>query len=69
MNGHIEAYSDKYYEEMAREHAYLLQYVVLAMIDGLHYSQAVRHKALAFAENLYEDIGTDDIIITIPVGE
>lgn len=69
MNGHVEAYSDKYYEEMAREHAYLLQYVVLAMLDGLHQSQAVRHKASAFAESLCEDIGTDDIIISIPVNE
>ena len=67
MNKHIKAYSEKYFKEIEREHAYLLQFVVITMIDNVRQSDRVLNKANAFIESLCEDIGTEDITISFPM--
>lgn len=69
MNGHVEPYSDEYYKSIYRENAYIMQCIIFSLIDSLRFPDEVRAKAIKFTDSLEENIGTDDIIISIPIGE
>lgn len=56
-------YTDEYYEEIEKEHAYILQYIIYSIAESMYFSPEVRKKIIDFSISLDNIIGKEPLTI------
>ena len=62
-------YSEEYYKQIHRQNAYAIAQAILGLRCGLNISENSKALCEKMMDDLYEEIGDEDIIIKANLGE
>ncbi|MCH5194820.1 MAG: hypothetical protein J1F11_12735 [Oscillospiraceae bacterium] len=64
-----EIYNEEYYRKIHRENAYAIAQAILGLRCGLNISENSKALCEKLMDDLYEEIGDEDIIIKVNMGD